>query len=135
MPRITAPMTHPGIPKKNLTNGILGDEEQEHAQLDGTDPVLLAIHQRKRNDGRDHGHQTDEHGEADPAEEPLDLRAEVPEHGEHDHQPDVRWVRDRPGRNPPDLAVEHEFGDQGQLAEDVVVRYLPAPTRTCWRRT
>ena len=130
MPRITAPITQPGIPKKNRTNGYSATNSKKTQSSTGRIPYCgRSI--RERDDGRDHGHQPEEHGEADAAEEPFHLGAEVPEHREHDHQPDVRGIGDRPRGDPPDLTVEDEVGHQDQLAEDVVVGALRAPRRSC----
>ena len=119
-------MTHPGNPEEEADEGVLGDEQQEDTQLDRPDPVLRQINQRT-DDPRDDRHQRDEHGKSHPPEQTLDLGPEVPEHRQHDHQPDVRFVGYRPRRDPPDLAVEDQIRHQGQLSEDLVLGTFESP--------
>ena len=128
MPRITAPIAHAGMPKKNRTYGYSATNSRNTAISIGRMPACGRSISAPTMPG-DHGQQHEEHGEPVAAEQPLDLAPEVPQDGERDDHPQARLVGERPRDDAPDLAVEDLVGPEDRAA-GVTVRSVPSAAHT-----
>ena len=75
------------------------------------------------------GHEAEEPGHPLAAEQALDLGPEVPEQGDRDdvEDPHAVGVGDRPGDDPPDLALHERVGVEHQRGLDRLARRLDGP--------
>ena len=116
------------MPKKNRKLGYSAMKTSRTTIWTGRAAGLREIEK-----GGDDARQDDDDGEEDPelgaARLRLEATAEVPQHGDHDgdpEQPVVETVGERPRHDPPDLAVEDLVGDQRELGEERLVDRLDA---------
>ena len=130
MPRMTAPITHAGMPKKKRTNGYSATNSRNTHSSTGRIPPLRAGRSAAPTMPGITVDQAEEHGER---LRPRRRSTSVPKYHRYERQtitrPDVpaRIVGTGPRGDPPDLAVEHLVGPQDQLVEHLVLGTLERP--------